>query len=122
MCAHCRYGVQQLLLAVSLASTGNAPNAIPRDAKAVVAVPGSSVDAFKKSAEATFAEVRKEFAVTEASQDDEEEKKEKGSSAPKMKLVIDAAGDEESKLGLWSDAATQCALDFVLAGPHGVIR
>jgi len=103
---------------------GNAPNAIPRDAVAVVSVKKDELSAASTAAEQMWADLRVEFASTDCKGDSKGEEKEPG-----MKLKIAANQDEcnvllssYSSFPRHSPSSTRQAVDLMLNAPHGVIR
>jgi len=83
------------------ASGGTAHNAIPRDAEAVIALPGGAADAAQKIVADLAGVVKAEHGKTD----------------PNITIVLEAS--ESGGEGLTA-AATRKAVDFMLALPHGV--
>jgi dipeptidase D len=79
---------------------GKSRNAIPRDAVALVSVPGSQADAFRKAVEDGAAVIRDEYAKTDAG-------------------VAVAVGEAQAAADAWSVEDTGALLDVVALAPTG---
>ncbi len=79
---------------------GKSRNAIPRDAVALVSVPGSQADAFRKAVEDAAAVIRDEYAKTDAG-------------------VTVSVGEAQPAADAWSVEDTGALLDVVALAPTG---
>lgn len=88
---------------------GNAANAIPRDAEAVIFVPSTSATAYTAKIQEDFAAIKKEFGHVEI----KEETKESS-----MVLEISNVTLSATDL-LLTGASSRSVMDFILNMPHG---
>jgi len=101
---------------------GNAANAIPRQAIAHVALLASDEQKFRASVAASVTALHEEFRITESKK---EEKKDGQTTEPATipcAIAIEVTSVSSISSTPCTQPATDRALDFVMAAPHGVLR